>query len=619
VWIDPNRPEVMILGADQGATVTVNGGRTWSSWYNQPTAQFYHVITDDQFPYWVYGGQQESGSVGIRSRGDHGAISFRDWMPVGVEEYGYVAPDPLNPDLIYGGKASVFDRRTGQTRDVSPDPLHLSGHRFLRTMPILFSPADPKTLFLAGEVVFKTTDGGAHWDVISGDLSRREWPVPPSVGAFKDQAKATRRGVVYALAPSFKDVNRLWAGTDDGLVHLTMDGGKSWLDITPKGLAPWSKIAQLEASHFDEKACYAAVNTLRLDDLRPHIYRTRDNGKNWREITEGLPEGTIVNTIREDPAKRGLLFAGTEQAVFVSFDDGDHWQALRLNMPATSIRDLVVHGDDLVVGTHGRSFWILDDISPLREMGPDMAAESAHFFKPHATLRWRRNLNPDTPLPPEEPVGENPPEGALLDYWLASTAKTLRVEILDGENKVIRRFDAMDPAAPVDPATLNVPAYWMRPPQLLQRTAGMHRVVWDLRLAEPAAFDREPPISALYMDTPLDPRGALVPPGAYKVRLTVDGKVQERPLLVRMDPRVKTPEAGLQRQFALAKWLAEAMDRTFAAAASASPEKKGALTALNGRLAALLGSVEQADAEPTPAQSRAAEALFKQMDPLLQR
>ncbi|MBV8858263.1 MAG: glycoside hydrolase, partial [Acidobacteria bacterium] len=361
IWINPENPQIVLLATDQGATITVNGGRTWSSWYNQPTAQFYHVSTDDQFPYWVYGGQQESGSVGTTSRGDNGAITFRDWRTVGAEEYGYVAADPLNPNIIYGGKLSRFDKTTGQVVNIAPEPVRAGKYRFLRTAPVLFSPVDPHVLYYAGNVLFKTTNGGNSWDVISPDLTRETYDVPESIGVYRkpDMATMPRRGVIYTVAPSHKDVNTIWAGTDDGLIHITRDGGKTWKNITPPQLTSWSKVSIIDAGHFDDQTAYAAVNRFRLDDLRPHVYRTHDGGKTWTEIVKGLPDDP-VNAVREDPVRRGLLFAGTERAVYVSFNDGDEWQPLRLNMPATSIRDLVVHRDDIVVGTHGRSFWILD-------------------------------------------------------------------------------------------------------------------------------------------------------------------------------------------------------------------------------------------------------------------
>ncbi len=410
VWINPENPQIIALAVDQGATISVNGGQTWSSWYNQPTAQFYHVITDNQFPYWVYGGQQESGSVGTASRSDTGEITFRDWYPVGVEEYGYVAPDPLDPNLIYGGKVTRFNRTTSQTQDVSPVVLRTGQYRFNRTQPLIFSPVNPHILYFGSNVLFKTTDGGNSWQIISPDLTREDPGVPPSLGVFveSDEAKGKHRGVIYSLAPSPKDVNLIWAGTDDGVVQVTRDGGKHWQNVTPPELTPWSKLAQMDASHFDTSTAYAAVNRFRLDDLHPYIYRTHDGGHSWQKIISGLPDDEPVNTVREDPERKGLLFAGTERTVYVSFDDGDHWQPLQLNLPATSIRDLVIHHDDVVVGTHGRSFWILDNITPLRQTASQVAESDAYLFAPQLTYRFRRNNNTDTPLPPEEPARQEP-------------------------------------------------------------------------------------------------------------------------------------------------------------------------------------------------------------------
>src|SRR5262245_7487366 len=370
IWINPDNARIILLATDQGAAITVNGGETWSSWYNQPTAQFYHVSTDNQFPYWVYGGQQESGSAAVCSRGKDGQITFRDWHPVGVEEYGYVAPDLLNPNVIYGGKITRFDRTTGQVQDVSPESVRSGKYRFLRTAPVLFSPVDPRTLYLAGNVLFKTTDGGNSWTVISPDLSRERPDVPASIGVYRtpELARQPRRGVIYTVAPSYKDSGTIWAGTDDGLIHVTRDGGKTWNDVTPPGLTAWSKVSLMDAGRFDADTAYAAINRIRLDDMRPHIYRTHDGGKTWKWTVRGPPANPAVNAVREDPERKGLLFAGTERAVHVSFNDGDDWRPLRLNMPATSIRDLVIHGDDVVVGTHGRSFWILDNITPLRQL-----------------------------------------------------------------------------------------------------------------------------------------------------------------------------------------------------------------------------------------------------------
>jgi photosystem II stability/assembly factor-like uncharacterized protein len=531
IWINPLNPDIILLAADQGATITVNHGRTWSSWYNQPTAQFYHVITDNQTPYWVYGGQQESGSAGVASRGNDGQITFREWHPAGAEEYDYIAPDPLNPNIIYGSHGTKFNRVTGEVEHVNPR----GNYRYLRTAPLLFSTVDPHALFLGAQVVLKTADGGKNWETISPDLTRETYEVPASVAAYGDAAKqqATRRGVVYAIGPSRRNVNVLWAGTDDGLIHLTRDGGKNWKNVTPPAMTPWSKVAQLDASHFDDDTVYAAVNRLRLDDFKPHIYRTHDGGATWTETVRGLPDGP-VNAVREDPVRKGLLFAATELAVFVSFNDGGDWQPLRLNMPATSIRDLVVHGDDLVVGTHGRGFWILDDISPLR----DMTAET-NLYEPRPTFRYPRNENTDTPLPPEEPAGKNPPDGAILYYNLkAAPAGPIALEILDTAGKLVRRFSSQDKAEPADPA-INVPDYWIRPFQPLSTAAGMHRFVWDLHAA-PAGGERrrggEYPISAIYQDTP-GAQGEWMPAGNYTVKLTVDGHTYTQVLTVKPDPR----------------------------------------------------------------------------------
>jgi photosystem II stability/assembly factor-like uncharacterized protein len=552
-WINPDDPKIILLAGDQGAAVTVNGGETWSSWYNQPTAQFYHVITDNQFPYWVYGGQQESGSAAVCSRGPLGQITFRDWHPVGVEEYGYVAPDPLNPNIIYGGKVTRFDRATGQTQDVAPEAVRSGKYRFLRTAPLLFSPVDPKCLYLAGNVLFKTTNGGHRWEVISPDLSREKPEVPESVGVYRtpELARQWRRGVIYTVAPSYKDGDTIWAGTDDGLIHVTRDGGKTWKDVTPPSLTAWSKVSLMDAGRFDAATAYAAVNRIRLDDMRPHVYRTHDGGKTWQEIVRGLPDDAPVNVVREDPERKGLLFAGTERAVFVSFNDGDDWQPLRLNMPATSIRDLVIHGDDVVVGTHGRSFWVLDDITPLRQLDAKVAAAEAHLFRPQVAHRVRWNMNTDTPLPPDEPGGQNPPDGAIINYHLkAASSGPVTLEILDASDKLLRRFSSDDKPEPVDEKTLAIPTYWIRPPQVLSAPAGSHRFVWDLHYPPPPG-PRRYPMTAIHRDTPSVPLGPWVPPGRYTVRLTVNGKRYEQPLTVKMDPRVKTPAKDLEQQFEL--------------------------------------------------------------------
>jgi hypothetical protein len=558
----------MLYATDQGAVISVNGGETWSSWYNQPTAQFYHVITDNQFPYWVYGGQQESGSAGVKSRGDNGAITFRDWRTVGVEEYGYVAPDPLHPNLIYGGKATRFDMTTGQVQNIAPEILRSGKYRFLRTAPILFSPVDPRVLYLAGNVLFKTTNGGVSWEIISPDLSRERPEVPASIGVFRrpEMIAQPRRGVIYAVAPSPKDINVVWAGTDDGLIHVTRDGGKTWKNVTPPAIDSWSKISQIDAGHFDVNTAYVAVNRIRLDDQKPHIYRTTDGGTTWREIVSGLPDGP-VNTVKEDPQRAGLLFAGTEIAVFCSLNNGDSWKPLRLNMPATSIRDLVIHNDDVVVGTHGRSFWILDDITPLRQLNATVMTSTVHLFAPQVAYRVKRNVNTDTPLPPEEPAGQNPPDGAIINYYFREDAALpIKLEIFDSKNQLVRRYSSDDEPVAINPDDYPVAPYWFRPRQYLSPRAGMQRFVWDLKYAPPPSFGHGFPISAIYKDTPLYPLGPTVLPGTYTVKLTVNGKSFTQQLTVKMDPRVTTSPAELTQQFNLSLQAYRGMKQSYEAA-----------------------------------------------------
>ncbi len=561
IWINPNDTKIMAIGLDQGGIVTVNGGETWSSWYNQATAQFYHVSTDNSFPYNVYGGQQESGSVGIASRSNDGNITFREWHPVGVEEYGYVAVDPLDQNIIYGGKITKYDKRTGQVQNISPEPVRTGKVRFIRTAPVLFSPIDPKTLYFAGNVVFKTNNGGESWETISPDLTRETYDIPASVGVFTLENMKTmpRRGVVYSLAPSYKDVNTIWAGTDDGLLHITNDGGKKWTNITPKEITSWSKISQIDASRYDNLTAYVAVNRIRCDDQAPYIYKTTDGGKSWKKIVTGLPNEPI-NTVREDAERKGLLFAGSENAVYVSFDAGEHWQTLRLNMPATSIRDLVIKDDDIVIGTHGRSFWILDNITPLRQVQSATAVHDVVMFKPQKAMRIRWNMNTDTPLPPEEPAGKNPPDGAAIDIALKTEIKTpLVLEILDQNNKLVRKISSIDTAYAIPP--LNIPLYWVRPQQMLSSKAGGQRFLWDMRyepLNEPVSF----PMTAVKNNTAPEATAPWVMPGRYKIKLTANGQTTEQPLEIVMDPRVKTSVEDLQRQHDLSMICYEGKKKT---------------------------------------------------------
>ncbi len=558
IWINPNNTDIILIASDQGAIVTVNGGQTFSSWYNQPTAQLYHVSADNAFPYNVYSGQQESGSVGIASRGNDGQITFREWHPVGAQEYGYVVADPLDNNIIYGGKISRYDKRTGQTQNISPETGRGGNYRFIRTAPILFNPIDKKTLYYAGNVLFKTMNGGNSWQVISPDLTRETYDVPSSVGIYTSEEMKTmpRRGVIYTVAPSYKDINTIWCGTDDGLIHVTRDGGKTWKNVTPPEITSWSKVSLMDASHTDVNTAYAAVNRIRCDDMHPHIYRTRDGGKTWKEIVKGLPNDPI-NVVKEDPVRKGLLFAGSERAVYVSFDDGEHWQSLRLNMPATSIRDLVIKDDDLVIGTHGRSFWILDNITPLRQLSVQMASQSAILYQPQTAYRVRWNMWTDTPLPQEEPAGQNPPDGAMIDYYLSNEAKKITLEIFTGpvidangdiaywKKITIRKYSGDDTLYKI--GNVNIPEYWIRPQQILSGEKGHHRFLWDMKYV-PLNVPPSYPIGATYMNTAPDQTAPWIMPGDYVAILTVDGKADTTAFTIKMDPRVKTSTADLKKQ-----------------------------------------------------------------------
>jgi hypothetical protein len=495
----------------------------------------------------------------------------------------------LNPDIIYGGKGTRYDLVTGQTQFVGP-VVEPDKHRFNRTAPLLFSPVDPHVLYLGSDVLFETRNGGHSWKTISPDLSRPNPGVPATMGPFGEHVNPLdHRGVIYSIGPSFKNVDTIWAGTDDGLIWVTRDGGQHWTNVTPPGMTAWSKVTQIEASHFDDETAYAAVSRFRLDDLKPYIYRTHDGGKTWKLVVNGLPDNAPANVVREDPIRKGLLIAGTERAVWFSADDGDHWESLQLNLPQTSMRDLVIHDNDVVLATHGRSLWILDDISPLRQVSQAAAAQSAYLYEPAAAYQVPRDTNTDTPLPPETPAGQNPPSGAIIDYYLETSATgAVTLAIYDAAGKPVIQFASTDTPESVKPLELDVPTYWVRPAKLLSAQAGMHRFVWNLHYASPGGPQR-PPISAVPHDTPLRLFGPAVLPGQYTVKLTVEGQTYIQPLTVRLDPRNKAPEAALRQHFELAMQLVSDMDRVGKAlhAAGSGHGRTQALQKLSGSLGRL--------------------------------
>jgi photosystem II stability/assembly factor-like uncharacterized protein len=580
LWVDPKNSASMVLGTDQGTSVSLDRGQTWSTWYNQPTAQLYHVITDNQFPYVVYGAQQDSGSAAVLSRTDHGQITPRDWFPAGESESGYMAPDPKDPNIIYlsdsYGGVDRYNRKTGFSQNVSPWPVVTFGseidqrkYRATWTPVLLFSPADSTTLYLGTQYVMKTVDGGLHWETISGDLTgstRQAGEKRPEEPPTVENAKQRGYGVVFTIAPSALDRNVIWAGTDTGLIHLTRDGGKSWKEVTPKGLTSWSKISLIEASHFDPAVAYAAVERSRLDDQTPYIYRTRDYGATWQLTTNGIAAPAFVRAVREDPRSKGLLFAGTELGVYASFDDGDHWQSLQLNLPVTSIRDLTIHGDDLVAGTHGRSFWILDNITPLRQTS-EAGKANAWLYRPASAIRIDNDSFPGTPIPPEEPTAENPPSGAMIDYFLKSSAGKVELEIFDAKQNLVRKFSSEDPVSGKHPP-LPVAERWFPHPEVLVKTPGMHRFVWDLTWGSSggSSVDEE----AAYRN----PSGPKAVPGAYQLRLTVDGKAQNQPLEIVMDPRSPATSETLQQQLQIGRQIfAESLEARRALAEIGSVQK----------------------------------------------
>ena len=621
IWVDPKNSASMVLGTDQGTTISLDRGQSWSTWYNQPTAQIYHVVTDNQFPYVVYGTQQDSGSAAVLSRTDHGQITPRDWFPAGPSESGYMALDPDDPNIVflassYGG-VSRFNRRTGLSQDVTPWPVPTFGteldQRKFRApwSPVLvFSPSDPRTLFFGTQYIMKTLDGGLHWETVSPDLtgaiagaSDKKSPDAPTV----ENSKRRGYGVVSTIAPSPLNRDLIWAGSDTGLIYVTRDGGKNWNDVTPPGLTDWSAISMIEASHYDPAVAYAAVDRSRLGDQKPHLYRTRDYGATWTPITEGISATTFLRAVREDPRRKGLLFAGTEYGVYVSFDDGDHWQSLQLNLPVTSVRDLTIHGDDLVIATHGRSFWILDDITPLRQAFEAVhAIKNVWLYHPAVAIRVDNDTFVGTPLPPEEPTAENPPTGAVFDYILKSPVSSVKLELFDGQHKLVRSFSSEDKNGRKH-ATLPVAQRWFPKPEVLEKTPGAHRFVWNLAWGSsgPPLADEEAGFR--------NPSGPKVIPGTYEVRLTADGQSQSQSLEVRMDPRSPATSKVLTQQFELGQQMFDETvqaRRAVAEIRSVQKQLESAQQGVTGENTALKSALAEA-------QSVLGKILAKKEDPQL--
>ena len=591
LWIDPTDSTRMIMASDQGATISMDRGLSWSSWYNQPTAQVYHMSTDHRWPYWVYGTQQDSGSVATLSRGDYGAITMLDWDPVAAYEFGYIVPSPLDPNMVFAGGPGrglvLLNRANRQVQTISPVIGRETDFRTAQNPPLAFSPQDPHVFYMANQFLMQTKDDGSHWTKASPDLTERqgseavneeEKQTAADQAATGERKARTReasetltppnRSAINTFSPSPVKLGQIWVGTTNGLVQLTQDAGATWKTVTPKGLSQFAMVSMTEASHFDPATAYISVDRHEENDFTPHIYLTHDTGKTWTEADTGIAPGDFVRVVREDPKRKGLLYAGTENKTYVSFDEGAHWHPLQLNMPTTSVRDLQIEGNDLVAATYGRSFWILDDISPLRQIGitPETrpTRPDTFLYKPGRALRVQLDLNGDTPIPPELPAGQNPPNGALIDFYLKSApAEDLTLAIYDAAGKLVRDFSTRSQQHTAEPPP-SVPDYWLGHPEPLTKIAGENRFLWDLRYAPPDALRHQYAISAMYQGTPGDPLGALVVPGTYEVRLTVAGKVYRQPLEVALDPRVKVSQRELEEQLALDRSATEMTSATYA-------------------------------------------------------
>ena len=600
LWINPKHPERMITGSDQGTVVSVDGGKTWSEWYNQPTGQFYHLAADNRFPYWIYAGQQDSGTVAIASRSDYGSLTFRDWHPVGGDERDDDVPDPGDPDIVYssglGGNVQRWDARHGQSRNITPWPVSSYGKRQTTVMyrytwitPLAVSQVPPYPLYVGSQLLWRSIDRGDHWEVFSPDLTGKRAGAKRCNGDVQlADARACGYGVIFNIAPSPLSNDLLWVGTDDGLVQLTSDAGRSWRDVSPPDLPEWARVNTVDPSALDANTAYVAADNHRQDDFAPYAWRTHDAGKTWHSIAADLPRGQFVAVVRSDPQQAGLLYAGTDAGVYVSLDDGDHWQPLQLNLPQAWVRDLLVHGNDLIAATQGRAIWVLDDVSPLRALAAARQSAGLHgdsqsvstLFKPATAYRVHANNNHDTPLPAETAVGQNPPAGAVIDYRLSDNfAGTVQLEIRDSAGELVRRFDSGEKPAPPR-AHRYFAENWLKPAPVLAATPGMHRFVWNLRYPQPRATGYEYGIGAVFgQNTPTLPAGAWALPGSYTVVLTAGGQQVRQPLIIKSDPRVTTSLADLQSALDYSRAAAAALGSAFVA--------HGELHALQDKLTAL--------------------------------
>jgi photosystem II stability/assembly factor-like uncharacterized protein len=562
MWIDPTNGQRLFLGYDQGATISLDGGDTWSSWYNQATAQVYHISTDTSFPYWVYATQQDSGSIATRSRGDLGEITPLDWLPTPGYEFGSIVADPLNPRIVYAGGPNAgivkITYPSGQWINVSPNVVTGDSLRKVGNQPLIYSPLNPRELLTGFQYLMSTVDGGMQWTKLSPDLSYAKGVAPPPPGttpaAGRGGGGGPQPGSIESISPSGVAAGTIWVGTNNGLIRVTRDHGKTWEDVTIPDLPNPTRadISAIDASHHDAASAYVAIDYHGVADYKPYLYRTHDYGKTWTKIVNGLatdqPGGSFARVIRADTKKQGLLFAGTESSMYVSFDDGDAWQSLMLNLPNTSYRDITIHENDLVVGTYGRSFWILDDISPLRQITPAMASEPVHLFQPGDAFRVRRNVNNDTPFPPEVPHAKNPPPGALIYYYLgARPSSGITLEVADASGTVVRRLSSA-PIPPLNEPTPTVNDYWLEKPAPMPVTPGLHRINWNIRHDSPPAFTHSYEINANPDETPASPEGGLALPGVYTLRLTVDGKLYTQSLTVKNDPRSPATATDLRAQ-----------------------------------------------------------------------